>query len=51
LKVMLENRVVILRIIVESFTKWKGSSSGMKLDFNAGMTPVVVPVAKPSPTI
>ncbi len=41
LKVMLENRSVILRVIVDSFTKWKGSAaSDVRLDFDAGMSPV-----------
>jgi radical SAM superfamily enzyme YgiQ (UPF0313 family) len=41
LKVMLENRSVILRVIVDSFTKWKGSgASDVRLDFDAGMRPI-----------
>ena len=48
LKVMLENRSVILRVIVDSFTKWKGSvASDVRLDFDAGMRPI----AKPNTTI
>jgi hypothetical protein len=37
LKVMLENRGVILRIVMDSFTKWRGSAAeGVHLDFDAG---------------
>jgi len=36
-KVMIENRSVILRIIVESFTKWRGSAEAeVRLDFDTG---------------
>jgi hypothetical protein len=36
-KVMIENRRVILRIIVECFTKWRGSAEAdVSLDFDAG---------------
>jgi hypothetical protein len=41
LKVMLENRYVILRIIVDSFTSWKGSvAKDVRLDFDAGMSTI-----------
>jgi radical SAM superfamily enzyme YgiQ (UPF0313 family) len=47
LKVLLENRRVIFSVIVDCFTKWKGSMRGdVRLDFDAGARPV----AKPSPT-
>jgi radical SAM superfamily enzyme YgiQ (UPF0313 family) len=37
LKVMFENRRVILRIIVECFTKWRGSAEAeVRLDFDRG---------------
>ena len=36
-KVMIENRSVILRIILDSFTKWRGSAEAeVLLDFDAG---------------
>jgi len=36
-KVLLENRSVILRIVVESFTKWRGSADlDVRLDFDTG---------------
>ena len=38
LKVLIENRHAILRIVVESFTKWRGSAvPGARLDFDAGV--------------
>ena len=37
LKVLIENRAVIVRIIVESFTKWRGSAAAeVCLDFDTG---------------
>jgi radical SAM superfamily enzyme YgiQ (UPF0313 family) len=37
LKVMIENRRVIFRIVVESFTKWRGSAAAdVSLDFDTG---------------
>jgi hypothetical protein len=37
LKVVIENRRVIFRIVVESFTKWRGSAEAeVRLDFNTG---------------
>src|SRR5665213_1012086 len=48
LKVMLENRRVIFRIIYESFTKWRGTAaSDVRLDFDAGARVV----AKPDPIL
>jgi len=41
LKVLVENRGVILRIIVESFTKWRGSiAADVRLDFDKGASRV-----------
>lgn len=38
LKVLVENRSAILRIILESFTKWRGSdATGVRLDFDTGV--------------
>jgi radical SAM superfamily enzyme YgiQ (UPF0313 family) len=38
LKVLIENRGVILRVIRESFTNWRGSATaGARLDFDAGI--------------
>ena len=46
LKVLIENRGVILRVIRESFTNWRGSATaGARLDFDAGIVPP--PVADP----
>jgi hypothetical protein len=46
LKVMWENRKVIFRIVVESFTKWRGTAAeDVRLDFDAGARPVVKPSA------
>jgi radical SAM superfamily enzyme YgiQ (UPF0313 family) len=46
LKVAWENRKVIFRIIVESFTKWRGTAAeDVRLDFDAGARPVVKPSA------
>jgi hypothetical protein len=48
LKVILENRGVIFRIFVESFTKWKGSAPGdVRLDFDSGVRPVAKGSATP----
>ena len=52
LKVMFENRWVIFRVVVESFTKWKGAAAGdVRLDFDSGMRPAVplpvTPLIKP----
>ena len=39
LKVLIENRSVILRIIFESFTKWRGKAEAeVRLDFDSGAT-------------
>jgi hypothetical protein len=47
-KVMVENRGVIFRIVVESFTKWRGTAGdGVKLDFDKGARKVE-PVAAAS---
>jgi hypothetical protein len=36
-RVIIENRRVILRIILDSFTKWRGSAeAGVRLDFDTG---------------
>jgi radical SAM superfamily enzyme YgiQ (UPF0313 family) len=46
LRVLLENRTVIFRIIVESFTKWRGAvARDMRLDFDAGARRIVKPDA------
>ena len=46
LKVLIENRSMIFRIIRESFTNWRGSAApGVRLDFNAG---VVRPHSEPT---
>jgi hypothetical protein len=45
LKVLIENRSVILRIVVESFAKWRSSAEvKARLDFDGGArTPSTVP--------
>jgi len=51
-KVILENRTVIFKIVVESFTKWKGSAgNAVNLDFDSGVRPIIRPIVRPSPTI
>ena len=37
---MLENRGVILRIVLDSFTKWRGAAgAGVQLGFDTGVRP------------
>jgi hypothetical protein len=47
-KVLLENRSVIFRIVVESFTKWRGTvDAGVNLDFDRGARKIATdPVAE-----
>jgi radical SAM superfamily enzyme YgiQ (UPF0313 family) len=41
-KVMIENRGVIFRVVLESFTKWRGTAADdVRLDFDAGARPAV----------
>ena len=47
LKVMIENRGVIIRIVVESFTNWRGmAGDNVRLDFDAGARPVAKPSSR-----
>ena len=43
LKVMLENRGVIFRIVVDSFTKWRGAAGeGVHLGFDTGVRTIAI---------
>jgi len=43
LKVMIENRGVIFRVVVESFTKWRGAAADdVRLDFDSGARTVAI---------
>jgi radical SAM superfamily enzyme YgiQ (UPF0313 family) len=50
IRVMIENRRVIFRIVVESFTKWRGTATAeVRLDFDKGAsTPIPAPVTTPT---
>ena len=43
LKVIIENRAVISRVVLESFTRWRGATAGVRLDFDTGAQPLPNP--------